>query len=70
MEEDDTEEFKKVKYVLHVLDVLYRDKNKTSRDNTEYLAETDYALKKECYEKVYGKKLTYTFEKSDIAGWK
>ncbi len=68
--QDDTEEFKKVKYILHVLDVLYPDKNKTSRENTEEMAEKDYGLKKQCYEEVYGKVLDYTFENSDIAGWK
>ena len=68
--EDDTDEFKKVKYILHVLDVLYPDQTKTSKENVEYLAETDYNLKKACYEQVYNKPLTYTFESSDIAGWK
>ena len=68
--EDDTDEFKKVKYILHVLDVLYPDQTKTSKENVEYLAEADYNLKKACYEKVYNKPLTYTFESSDIAGWK
>lgn len=70
LDEDDTEEFKKVKYVLHVLDVLYPNTNKSAKENTEYLSETDYQLKKQCYEKVYGKELTYEFENSDIAGWK
>lgn len=69
-DEDDTEDFKKVKYILHILDVLYPDPDKTSKENVEYLAEADYNLKKECYEKVYKKPLTYTFENSDIAGWK
>jgi 1-acyl-sn-glycerol-3-phosphate acyltransferase len=68
--DDDTDEFKKVKYILHVLDVLYPDQTKTSKENVEYLAEADYNLKKACYEKVYNKPLTYTFENSDIAGWK
>ncbi len=68
--EDDTDEFKKVKYILHVLDVLYPDPEKTSKENVEYLAEADYNLKKECYEKVYKKPLSYAFENSDIAGWK
>ncbi len=67
---EDNSEFKKVKYVLHILDVLYPDKNKTVRENTDYLALTDYSLKKACYERVYGKKLTYRFEDGDIAGWK
>lgn len=68
--EDDTAEFKKVKYILHVLDVLYPDQSKSVKENTEALGALDYALKKECYESVYGKPLTYTFEASDIAGWK
>jgi len=70
LEEDDTEDFKKVKYVLHVLDVLYPDPEKSVRENTEELGKKDYALKKACYEDVYGKKLSYEFENSDIAGWK
>lgn len=70
LSEDDTAEFKKVKYILHILDVLYPDANKTAKENTEYLAEKDYSLKKECYEKVYKKPLKYSFENSDIAGWK
>ncbi|MBQ3593325.1 MAG: 1-acyl-sn-glycerol-3-phosphate acyltransferase, partial [Clostridia bacterium] len=69
-DEDDTAEFKKVKYKLHVLDVLYPDESKTTKENTQLLCEADYNLKKNCYERVYGKKLTYTFENSDIAGWK
>lgn len=68
--EDDTPEFKNVKYILHVLDVLYPDPQKSVRENTEFLSHTDYTLKKNCYESVYGKELTYTFENSDIAGWK
>lgn len=70
LDEDDNEEFKKVKYVLHVLDVLYPDANKTVKENTEILANADFSLKKSCYEKVYGKELTYQFESTDIAGWK
>lgn len=70
IDEDDTEEFKKVKYTLHVLDVLYPDSEKSVKENTETMSERDYALKKQCYERVYGKKLSYKFEPSDIAGWK
>lgn len=70
LEADDTPEFKKVKYILHILDVLYPDPNKTVRENTVAMADHDYALKKECYETVYGKPLIYSFTPSDIAGWK
>ncbi len=70
LDEDDTAEFKKVKYVLHILDVLYPDQNKTVKENTVTLSTMDYSLKKTCYETVYGKELTYEFDSSDIAGWK
>ena len=70
MDKDDNNEFKKVKYVLHILDVLYPDKNKDTKANSEYLAIRDYELKKACYEECYKKELTYTFDSSDIAGWK
>ena len=70
MDEDDTEEFKKVRYILHILDILYPDPDKSVKENTEILSKTDYMLKKKCYEEVYGKELTYTFESTDIAGWK
>ena len=70
LSEDDTDEFKKVRYVLHILGVLYPDPDKSIKENTEILGVADYTLKKGCYENVYGKELTYTFENSDIAGWK
>ena len=70
MDKDDNSEFKRVQYVLHILDVLYPDKEKSVKDNSDYLAERDYELKKECYENSYNKKLTYMFDSSDIAGWK
>ena len=69
-EEDETEEFKRTRYVLHVLDLLYPDPAKPVRENTDILAEADYALKKAAYEAAYGKALAYTFDPSDIAGWK
>jgi len=69
-DKDDTEEFRKVRFILHILGVLYPDKEKTVRENTELLAQQDYELKKACYEQVYHKELSYDFEPSDIAGWK
>ena len=69
-DEDDNESFKKVKYILHILGVLYHDSEKNSRENKEYLSAEYYSLKRECYESVYKKTLTYDFEPSDIAGWK
>lgn len=70
LDTDETDEFSHVRYVLHVLDILYPDNTKSVKENTEALSAKDYALKCSCYEKCYGKKLTYNFENSDIAGWK
>ncbi len=70
LETDDTDEFKNVKYTLHILDVLYPDKSKSVRENSEEMCMRDHALKKAAYEAAYGKPLDYTFEQSDIAGWK
>lgn len=33
------------------------------------MMQKDYEQKKEAYEMAYNKKLDYTFEKEDIAGW-
>ncbi len=67
--EKDTDEFYKVKYRIHILDVLMPDSTLTAKENSTMLCDTDYKLKTESYERLYGKKLDYTFEKSDIAGW-
>lgn len=69
-EEDDAPNFKKVKYVVHVLGVLRPDPEKNAKQNAAEMASRDYALKKACYERLYGKPLDYRFEKADIAGWR
>ncbi|MGM9601175.1 MAG: lysophospholipid acyltransferase family protein [Faecousia sp.] len=68
-QEMDAENFRKVRYTLHILDVLYPDPEKSVHANSAMLCEKDYALKKEAYERIYGKPLNYAFEPSDIAGW-
>lgn len=67
-DEEDSTEFYKVKYVLHVLPPIYPDKNLSPKENSIIMMEKDYNQKKEAYEKAYGKVLDYTFEKDDIAG--
>ncbi len=67
-EKHENEEFYKVKYVLHVLDVLYPDSTKSAKENSIILAKRDYELKTAAYESAYGKKLQYAFEEADIAG--
>ncbi len=68
-DENESPDFKKVRYVVHVLGLLRPDPAKTHRENAAMLGERDYALKKACYEQVYGKPLSYAFDPSDIAGW-
>ena len=65
----ENENFRKVKFILHVLDVIYPDSEKSVKENSVEMCKTDYELKKAAYEKAYGKPLTYDFEPSDIAGW-
>ncbi len=48
---------------------VYPDAEKTVKENSIEMMERDYELKKEMYEKSYGKQLSYEFDKTDIAGW-
>lgn len=65
----DNEEFCKTEYIMHVLKPIYPDSSKDIRENSLMMMETDYRQKVEAYESAYGKKLSYEFEKDDIAGW-
>lgn len=69
LDEMDTDQFHKVKYRIHILDVLYPNPSLSARENSQNMCEKDYELKKEAYERLYGKKLSYEFESTDIAGW-
>lgn len=69
MDEMDTEEFRKVRYTIHVLDVLFPDPEKNAHENGVNMCQRDYELKKAAYEKIYGKCLDYQFTPLDIAGW-
>ena len=70
LDEDDNEQFKKLKYIVHVLDVIYPDSEKSHKQNSKEMAEKDYEERVACYEKCYRKKLDYKFDYSDIAGYK
>lgn len=67
--EKDSGDFNKVKYILHILDVLFPDPEKSVRENSFAMCQRDYALKTAAYEAAYGKKLDYEFDPEDIAGW-
>lgn len=72
---EDTDEyedngFKKSRYTMHIMPPIFPDKNKDFKENKTQMREKDYEVKKQIYEKVYGKKLDYTFDpKEDIAGF-
>ncbi len=66
----DNDEFFESEYVVHVLEPLVPDAAKSVRANSIEMAARDYELKKAAYEKAYGKKLDYTFDKSDIANFR
>ncbi len=68
--DDDAKELKNVKYRMHILDILRPDPELTAGENSENMCERDYMLKCCAYERIYGKKLNYKFDCSDIAGWK
>lgn len=69
LDEEDTDGFCKVKYIVHVLPALYPDPEKSIKANSLEMCEKDYEQKKVAYEKAYGKPLDYTFDETDIAGW-
>ena len=61
--------FRDVRTILHVLPPISPDPSKSARENSFAMCSADYAAKVACYQKCYGKPLTYDFEPSDIAGW-
>ena len=61
--------FHDVMMILHVLDPIYPDPAKSVRENSFAMCEADYAAKVACYQRCYGKPLTYDFSPEDIAGW-
>lgn len=65
----DTEEFRKVRYVLHILPPIYPEPGKGLRENSVTMCQTDYRQKQEAYQKAYGRPLDYAFTPHDIAGW-
>ena len=65
----DTEEFRQVRYVLHILPPIYPEPGKGLRENSAAMCQIDYQQKREAYQKAYGRPLDYAFTSHDIAGW-
>ena len=70
IKEKENDEFNKVRYVVHILEPIFPDPQKSVRENSMEMMNRDYEQKKQAYEKAYGRKLTYEFEPGDIAGWR
>ncbi|MDO5294513.1 MAG: 1-acyl-sn-glycerol-3-phosphate acyltransferase [bacterium] len=66
---EDTPEFYQTQYVMHVLPTIYPNPDLSVRENSIIMMKKDYEQKVEAYENAYGKKLSYDFDKKDIAGW-
>lgn len=67
--EQENEEFYKTRYIVHILPVIYPEPGGDIRKESLRMMELDYEQKRAAYEKAYGRKLEYTFEETDIAGW-
>lgn len=70
IKEKETDEFNKVRYIVHILEPIFPDPQKSVRENSMEMMNRDYEQKRQAYEKAYGRKLTYDFEPGDIAGWR
>lgn len=68
-DQNDNGQFKKVKYTLHVLPPIYPSPDKSPRENSRMMQQVDTQQKTEAYERIYNKKLDYSFDYSDIAGY-
>lgn len=69
-DEKEQEHLYRVRYRVHILGVIRPDGNKSVRENCDLMCQQDYNMKKDAYERAYGKKLTYDFDASDIGGYK
>lgn len=65
----DDENFRNVRWRVHVLDPLYPDPNKSLRKNSIEMAKKDDEQRKAAYERIYGRPLSYDPEPNDIAGY-
>lgn len=62
-------DFVEVSYVLHVLQPIFPDPDKSARQNSIDMCRIDYEQRCAAYEQAYGHPLDYRFSPDDIAGW-
>lgn len=65
----DNDEFNKVLYEVYINKVIYPEIEEKVKSDALKMAEVDYQARVKTYEQVYQKKLDYTFDINDIAGW-
>lgn len=66
----DNDEFFKIGYKIHVLDVIYPDPKLTSRENSRLMQKKDDSLRREAYKKIYGGDPDSPFSVLDVAGYR
>lgn len=67
----DSQGFSELAHTLHVMPPIYPDPDLSVRENRERMRERDRALKRECYERVYGRAVDSEFDPAlDIAGYR
>lgn len=70
LKKPDNKQFNQIRYLVHILPIIYPQARLSDRDNSYYLMQQDYQQKKAAYEAAYQQKLTYDFETGDIVGWR
>lgn len=70
LKKPDNKQFNQIRYLVHILPIIYPQTRLSDRDNSYYLMQQDYQQKKAAYEAAYQQKLTYDFETADIVGWR
>ena len=70
LKKPDNKQFNQIRYLVHILPIIYPQTRLSDRDNSYYMMQQDYQQKKAAYEAAYQQKLTYDFETADIVGWR
>ena len=70
LQKPDNKQFNQIRYLVHILPIIYPQARLSDRDNSYYMMQQDYQQKKAAYEAAYQQKLTYDFETGDIVGWR
>ncbi len=56
----DADNYPVQEYTVHIMPLIYPDKNKSLKENAEEMKEKNYSMCKAKYEEIYGEKMVYT----------